>query len=257
MRLNRYLAACGLGSRRGCEELIAAGRVQINGTPAHFGTRVRAGDRVCVDGTDVRPQEGGGVWMLHKPAGTVSTSHDPEGRRTVLDLVRDQGLTLRLFPVGRLDQDTTGLLLLTDDGALAHQLTHPSQGIDKEYEARVGRALAPAELARLRGGMELEDGPSLPCGATQESRGGETLLRLVLHEGRKRQIRRMLQALEVPLLHLHRVRVGPQRLGALLPGALRALTSAEVEALRAAASRSGDTTAAQDRRQRRDAMHRS
>lgn len=182
--------------------------------------------------------------MLHKPAGTVCTAHDPEGRRTVLDLVREHGLTARLFPVGRLDQDTTGLLLLTDDGALAHQLTHPSQGIDKEYEARVGRPLSAEELSRLRSGLELDDGPTLPCAASQEVQKGETLLRLTLQEGRKRQIRRMLQALNVPLRHLHRVRVGPLWLGLLSLGALRALTSSEIETLRAAAAGVQNATAA-------------
>jgi len=230
MRLNRYLAACGLGSRRGCEQLITSGRVRVNGQPAHLALQVAPTDRVSVDGEEVRRQDGG-VWMLHKPRGAISTVRDPQGRRTVLDVARAHGLSPRLFPIGRLDRDTTGLLLLSDDGALAFKLTHPSWGIEKEYEARIARVLTPAELERLRTGIELEDGPSAPCAVTQEADATGALLRLVLHEGRKRQIRRMLQALGVPLLHLHRSRVGPLRLGNLAAGELRALDDAERGAL--------------------------
>lgn len=233
MRVNRYLAACGLGSRRRCEELIASGRVCVNGAPAHFGVQVGAGDRVTVDGVEAQRQTGG-VWMLHKPAGTLCTASDPQGRTTVVGVARRQGILARLFPVGRLDRETTGLLLLTDDGDLAFKLTHPSWGIDKEYEARLGRPLSEAELQRLQQGIELDDGPSAPCVASQETQGDDILLRLVLHEGRKRQIRRMLQALGVPLLHLHRVRIGPLRLGDLEPGLLRALRADELSALQSA-----------------------
>ncbi len=230
MRLNRYLAACGLGSRRGCEQLITCGRVRVNGQPAHLALQVAPTDQVCVDGAEVRQQDGG-VWMLHKPRGAISTVHDPQGRRTVADVARAHGLSQRLFPIGRLDRETTGLLLLSNDGALAFQLTHPSWGIEKEYEADVSRALMPAELDRLRAGIELDDGLSAPCTVTQETRTTGALLRLVLHEGRKRQIRRMLQTLAVPLLHLHRSRVGPLRLGDLPLGELRALGPEERSAL--------------------------
>lgn len=233
MRLNRYLAACGLGSRRGCEDLVESGRVCVNGAPAHFGVLVGAGDRVTVDGVEIHPQTSS-VWMLHKPAGIVSTARDTHGRPTVLDLARQHGVVVRLFPVGRLDRDSTGLLLLTDDGDLAYRMTHPSWGVEKEYEAEIGRSLSAEELARLQQGIELEDGPTAPCTARSERRGDAIVLSLVLHEGRKRQIRRMLRALDVPLAHLHRVRVGPLRLGTLPPGALRALTPAEIAALRAA-----------------------
>jgi len=230
MRLNRYLAACGLGSRRGCEQLITSGRVLVNGKPASLALQIAPTDRVSVDGTEVSRQDSG-VWMLHKPRGAISTVRDPQGRHTVVDVARAHGLSQRLFPIGRLDRDTTGLLLLSDDGALAFKLTHPSWGIEKEYEAQVARALTPAELDRLRTGIELEDGPSAPCAVTQENRTTGVLLRLVLHEGRKRQIRRMLQALAVPLLHLHRSRVGPLELGDLPPGELRALGPEERRAL--------------------------
>ena len=233
MRLNRYLAACGLGSRRGCDALIESGRVRVNGEPGQFGTQIGPADRVTVDGAEVRPHSGG-VWMLHKPAGVVSTARDPQGRPTVLDFVKQHGITARLFPVGRLDRDTTGLLLLTDDGDLAFKLTHPSWGMEKEYEAEVGRALTPAELESLQSGVDLDDGRTAPCQVQLETSASGIVLRLVLHEGRKRQIRRMLQALAVPLLHLHRVRVGPLHLAALSPGSLRSLDAAERAALQTA-----------------------
>jgi 23S rRNA pseudouridine2605 synthase len=235
MRLNRYLAACGLGSRRGSEELIAAGRVRVNGAPGALGTRVAPGDRVTLDGRVIAPQTTGTVWMLHKPAGVLSTARDREGRPTVLDLVRAAGIATRVFPVGRLDQDTTGLLLLTDDGDLAFRLTHPSHGVEKEYAARIASPLAETALARLQSGVLLEDGPTAPCRASQTLDARGAVVRLVLHEGRKRQVRRMLTALDAPVLELHRLRVGPLELGDLAVGALRALDAAESAALRAAA----------------------
>lgn len=235
MRLNQFLAACGLGSRRQCEALIETGRVRINGAPAHFGTRVAPDDTVTLDGTALRVRATGGVWLLHKPAGVVSTARDPEGRPTVLDVVRQAGVEGRVFSVGRLDFETTGLLLVTDDGDLAWALTHPSRGVEKEYEARIAAPLGEDALHRLRTGLELDDGPTAPCTAVQESRGRATIVRLVLHEGRKRQVRRMLAALGAPVLALHRVRFGPVELGALAPGAVRAATAAEQAALLRAA----------------------
>ena len=233
MRLNRYLAACGLGSRRSCDALIESGRVRVNDEPGHFGRQIGPADRVTVDGAEVQ-RRSGGVWMLHKPAGVLCTARDPEGRPTVLALVRQHGIEARLFPVGRLDQDTTGLLLLTDDGDLGFKLTHPSFGMEKEYEAQVGRALSPAELERLQTGVDLDDGRTAPCQVALETSPSGILLRLVLHEGRKRQIRRMLRALDVPLVRLHRVRIGPLRLAALPPGSLRSLEAVERAALQAA-----------------------
>jgi len=235
MRLNRYLAACGIGSRRRCEEIVTAGRVQVNGARAALATRVGPEDEVCVDGRPVAPVSQVGVWLLHKPAGVVCTARDERGRRTVLDLARERGIAVRVFPVGRLDLETTGLLLLTNDGGLAFRLTHPSHGVEKEYEAQVAAPLPEATLERLRTGVELEDGPTSPCEVEQERAAQTTRLRLVLHEGRKRQVRRMLAAVGAPVLTLHRVRVGPIRLGALPPGELRAATADERAALRAAA----------------------
>ncbi len=238
MRLNRYLAACGFGSRRGSEDWIRAGRVTVNGRPADLSTRVGPGDTVMVDGQPARPDTSLGVWLLHKPAGLLCTARDELGRRTVFDLAREAGLGIRLFSVGRLDMDTTGLLLLTNDGALAHRLTHPSQGVEKEYEAVIASELAEPELARLQSGVDLDDGRTSPCTVTQErAPGGTVLVRLVLHEGRKRQVRRMLAAVGAPVLTLHRVRVGTLRLGGLPSGAIRRATPAEVEALQAACER--------------------
>jgi 23S rRNA pseudouridine2605 synthase len=241
MRLNQYLAACGLGSRRACEALVAAGRVRVNGETAHFGMRVGPGDRVLVDETEVVAQPAGEIWLLHKPAGTVSTARDERGRPTVFDLARRHGIRARLFSVGRLDLETTGLLLLTNDGDLAFRLTHPSHGVEKEYEARIERPLDDSALDKLRTGLDLEDGRTAPCDASQEVRRGETTVRLVLHEGRKRQVRRMLFALGAPVISLHRVRVGPVRLGDLRPGELRPATEAERAALRAAAGEPATT----------------
>lgn len=235
MRLNQFLAACGLGSRRQCEALIETGRVRINGAPAHFGTRVAPDDAVTLDGTLLRARATGGVWLLHKPAGVLSTARDPEGRPTVVELVRQAGVEGRVFSVGRLDFETTGLLLVTDDGDLAWALTHPSRGVEKEYEARIAAPLDEDALQRLRSGLELDDGPTAPCTATQARHGRSTIVRLVLHEGRKRQVRRMLAALGAPVLALQRVRFGPVRLGTLPPGAVRAATGAEQAALRRAA----------------------
>lgn len=235
MRLNQFLAACGLGSRRQCEELIEAGRVRVNGAVAHFGMRVAPDDAVTLDGAPLHARATGVVWLLHKPAGVVSTAHDPEGRPTVLDVVRQAGVQGRVFSVGRLDFETTGLLLVTDDGDLAWALTHPSRGVEKEYEAHIAAPLDAAALQRLRTGLELDDGPTAPCSAAQERSAAGALVRLVLHEGRKRQVRRMLAALGAPVLALHRVRFGPLRLGTLRVGEVRAATAAEMAALRRAA----------------------
>jgi 23S rRNA pseudouridine2605 synthase len=231
MRLNRYLAACGLGSRRRCEEFIEAGRVRVNGEAAHFGMRVGAHDRVTVDEAPVTPPSQRVVWMLHKPGGVVCTADDPQGRATVLELAERHGVGQRVFPIGRLDLDTTGLLLLTNDGSLSHRLTHPSMGVEKEYEATVEHAVSELKLERLRAGVELEDGRSAPCRVQAERRAARHIVRLVVHEGRKRQVRRMLAAVGHPVLKLHRVRVGPLRLGTLEAGQLRRLDDREIGAL--------------------------
>jgi pseudouridine synthase len=231
MRLNQYLAACGMGSRRRCEALVRAGRVRVNDAPGELGTRVQAGDVVRVDGRVARPEARGAVWLLHKPRGVLSAARDARGRPTVLDLARRAGIRVRLFPVGRLDLDTTGLLLLTNDGDLAHRLLHPSWEVEKEYEARIAAPLDEPALRALRRGIDLEDGPTAPAQVRQVRRGGAVIVRLVLHEGRKRQVRRMLAAVGAPVQALHRVRVGPLRLGRLAPGELRPLLPAERAAL--------------------------
>ncbi|MFQ5599333.1 MAG: pseudouridine synthase [Candidatus Krumholzibacteriia bacterium] len=231
MRLNRFLAACGLGSRRRCDELIVSDRVRVNDVPGQLGLRVQPGDRVCVDGVEVHPQPPGALWMLHKPAGVVCTANDPQGRPTVLDLAERHGIAVRLFPIGRLDLDTTGLLLLTNDGELSFRLTHPSWGIDKEYEARVAEPLSDDEVLSIRDGIELEDGRTAACRATQELRDTTVIVRLVLHEGRKRQVRRMLAAVGCSVLGLHRVRIGPIGLGELPEGSMRPLDASEHQAI--------------------------
>lgn len=231
VRLNRYLARCGLGSRRQCDELIRAGRVRVNGEIAGLARQVEAHDHVQVDGRVVSPQRAVGVWMLHKPAGVVCTATDLQGRSNVIDLARSAGIRGRIFPVGRLDLETTGLLLLTDDGDLCFKLTHPAWGVEKEYEAWVAEEIDPRALAALRNGVQLEDGRTAPCRVEQECRPSGILVRLVLHEGRKRQVRRMLAAVGHPVVRLHRVRVGPLHLGALPPGAFRQLVAGEIEIL--------------------------
>jgi pseudouridine synthase len=229
MRLNAYLARSGVASRRRADELILAGRVTVNGSPAELSTRVAAGDSVEVDGRSVELQPLAYV-LLHKPPGVVTTAKDTHGRRTVVDLVDHPA---RVVPVGRLDADTTGVLLLTNDGPLAHRLAHPRYGVEKAYEVEVEGALPDAALVELRDGIELEDGRTAPAGARVLQRGQEsTLLELVLHEGRKHQVKRMCEAVGQPVRRLHRSRYAELGLGELEPGQWRELTRAEVESLR-------------------------
>jgi 23S rRNA pseudouridine2605 synthase len=233
-RLQKILAQAGLGSRRSCEELIAAGRVRVNGSVAELGSRADpASDHIEVDGAPVGVRPGLVHYLLNKPAGVVTTASDPQGRQTVVGLVPSEP---RVFPVGRLDADTEGLLLLTNDGELAHRLTHPSFGVDKEYLAEVEGAPSRGAVRRLREGVELEDGPTAPA---KVSRVGDHLLRLTIHEGRNRQVRRMCDAVGHPVRRLVRVRVGPISDRRLAPGEWRQLTQAEVRSLeRATASSS-------------------
>jgi len=234
MRLNRFLASCGLGSRRSAEGLIAAGRVVVNGVRAETPAISvdPATDRVTLDGRVVAPPPRHTYYLLHKPEGVVTTARDPGRRPTVMDLVPR---TPRVFPVGRLDQETSGALLLTDDGDLAHHLLHPRYHIEKEYEVTAaGRVEEPA-LAVLRTGMRLEDEarPTAPAGVRVLSRGRDrTRLAMVLHEGRNRQIRRMLEAVGHPVIQLRRIRIGPIGLGGLAVGAWRDLGREELAALR-------------------------
>ena len=226
MRLNAYLARAGVASRRGADELIKAGRVRVNGAPGELNTFVGANDIVEVDGRPVEKQALAYL-LLHKPAGVVTTARDPHGRPTVVGLVPAEP---RVVPVGRLDADTTGALLLTNDGALAHRLAHPRYEVDKVYEAEVEGDPDGAVLTRLREGVELDDGLTAPARAR---RLGRHRLELTLHEGRNRQVKRMLETLGLRVTRLHRSGYAGLTLDGLEPGAWRELAPGEVERLRA------------------------
>lgn len=233
-RLQRSLARAGFGSRRACEELIAAGRVLINGRRAILGDRVDpTRDEVRVDGARVNVDPALRTFVLNKPRGVTTTMRDVHAER---DLTRFLPKQPRVFPVGRLDRDTEGLLLLTNDGALAHRLTHPRYAVEKEYLAEVDRTPSNRQLSRLRRGVELDDGVARAVEARSagaaRGRGG---VRLVMVEGRKREVRRMLDAVGLPVRRLVRVRVGPVRLGRLRPGEVSELEAADLRALYRAA----------------------
>lgn len=233
-RLQKVLARAGYGSRRACEELIADGRVTVNGEPAELGRRVDPErDRVDVDGVPVAVLPGLVHYLLNKPAGVVTTADDPRGRPTVVDLVPSEP---RVFPVGRLDADTEGLLVLTNDGDLAQRLSHPSFGVDKEYLAEVQGVPGPAALRALRQGVDLDDGRTAPARVGVLAPG---VLRIVIHEGRNRQVRRMCEAVGHPVRRLVRTRIGPVTDAGLAPGRWRALDGAEVRALAGATAGSG------------------
>ena len=231
-RLQKVLARTGFGSRRTCEDLIAEGRVRVNGEVADLGRRVDVEhDRVEVDGATVGVRAGQVYYLLNKPRGVVTTAADTHGRPTVVDLVPPDP---RVFPVGRLDADTEGLLLLTNDGELTHRLTHPSFGVEKEYLAEVVGTPSPAAVRRLREGVDLEDGRTAPAKVAAVPPRG---LRIVIHEGRNRQVRRMCEAVGHPVVRLVRSRIGPLADRDLPPGEWRELSIAEVRALDAAAER--------------------
>jgi 23S rRNA pseudouridine2605 synthase len=225
-RIQKVLARAGVGSRRVCDELVAAGRVTVNGVTAELGRRVdpRA-DVVAVDGVPVPVAPDLVYYLLNKPSGVVTTASDPQGRPTVLDLVP---ASPRVFPVGRLDFDTEGLIVLTNDGALAHRLAHPSHGVAKEYLAQVEGTTEPGSLRRLREGVELDDGPTAPAVVGKVA---PHVLRIVVHEGRNRQVRRMLEAVGHPARRLVRTRIGPIADPGLRPGRWRPLRPDEVRAL--------------------------
>jgi 23S rRNA pseudouridine2605 synthase len=225
VRLNAYLARAGIASRRGADELIRAGRVTVNGEVAGLATYVEPRDDVRLDGRRVEPEELAYV-LLHKPAGVVTTARDPHGRLTVVDLV---GHDLRVVPVGRLDADTTGVLLLTNDGSLAHRLMHPRYEVEKVYEAEVEADPGEDVLDRLKSGIELEDGRTAPARARLLGPGR---VELAIHEGRKHQVKRMLEAVGHPVRSLHRSRYAGLGVEGLEPGRWRALEADEIASLK-------------------------
>jgi 23S rRNA pseudouridine2605 synthase len=230
MRLNAYLARAGIASRRGSDDLIKAGRVKVNDVPGALNTYVHTGDRVEVDGIPVTAQALKYV-LLNKPAAIVTTARDPQGRPTVVDLVSE--IPERVVPVGRLDADTTGALLLTNDGPLSHRLAHPRYGVEKVYEVEVEGEPDDAALQQLAKGVDLDDGRTAPARAR---RLGPKTVELALHEGRKHQVKRMLEAVGHPVVRLHRSRYAGLELRDLAPGEWRELTADEIKALQAPSS---------------------
>jgi 23S rRNA pseudouridine2605 synthase len=230
MRLAKYLARAGVASRRASEEIIRAGRVSVNGSPVTDPARdVGPGDTVALDGRAVSAVRERVVYALNKPAGVVSTARDPQGRPTVVSLVPQ---TERLYPVGRLDIDTTGLILLTNQGELAHRLTHPSFEVEKTYRVLVsGPAVEERVLRALSDGVELDDGRTAPARVRRVS---ADTIEITIHEGRKRQVKRMCEAVGHPVKRLERIRFGPLELGDLPRGRWRKLSDPEVDALMAA-----------------------
>lgn len=243
MRLGKFLASAGVASRRASEELIRSGRVTVNGETVTDPARdVSAADRVAADGREVHQPEQRVVYAVNKPPGVVSTARDTHGRPTVVGLVPD---TARLYPVGRLDLESTGLILLTNDGELAHRLTHPRFEVEKTYLATVAHPpVGEAALRRLRSGVQLEDGLTAPA---RVRRVAADRLEITIHEGRSRQVRRMCQAVGHPVSALERVAFGPLELGRLEIGAYRQLNETEIAALASAGSgarRSGNASSA-------------
>jgi 23S rRNA pseudouridine2605 synthase len=230
MRLAKYLAHAGVASRRHAERLITSGRVTVDGRRVTDPARhVSDENAISVEGRPVAP-EALEYHLLNKPVGVVSTAHDPEGRTKVTDLVDS---VARLYPVGRLDADSSGLVLLTNDGGLANRLTHPRYEIEKTYRVRVGGRPSKAALAKLRAGVELEDGPTAPAAVTVvEARQRDTVLEITIHEGRNRIVRRMWEAVCYPVQELERKRLGPLTLGRLALGGSRKLRPDEIDRLR-------------------------
>lgn len=241
-RLQKLLASAGVASRRRAEELVRAGRVRVNGAVARVGDSADPDeDRIEVDGR-LLARAPAVFWLLHKPKGVLTTRRDPQGRRTVLDLLPPEADGARLFPVGRLDRDTEGLLLLTNDGDVAQALLHPSRGSEREYRVTARGRIVDRDLRRLARGVRLADGMTAPArveGARYLAKQDATRFRLTLVEGRKRQIRRALRALGHPVMELVRTRMGPLRLGRLAAGQARLLAPREERALLAHARRHG------------------
>lgn len=231
MRLQKFMADCGVASRRACEQLITDGRVTVNGEPAVLGMSVEDGDEVKLDGKRLKPEQKRVVLMLYKPRGVVSTASDEKGRKTVQAFVSE--LPYRLYNVGRLDLNSEGLLLLTNDGELCNHLMHPRYGVQKTYRVVCDGTLSATEIATLTNGVELEDGLTAPAKVTniRRSTTGGTAFSITIHEGRNRQIRRMLEAVGHRTLRLKREQYGNLRLGELKPGEWRYLTEAEINDL--------------------------
>jgi 23S rRNA pseudouridine2605 synthase len=240
IRLQKILSQAGIASRRAAEKLIAEGRVSVNGaTVTEMGTKADlAADDIRVDGRRIKAAERTRYILLNKPTGHVSTRSDPQRRRTVIDLLR--GVREYVYPVGRLDYDTEGLLLLTNDGDLAARLTHPRHGVDRTYEAKVAGMPDDDALARLRKGIPLDGRRTLPADVTLVNKGRrdrDGVLQLTIREGRNRQVRRMCEAVGHPVRELRRIRIGPIQDRRLKPGEWRELRDDEVIALRKSASR--------------------
>ena len=232
MRLNAFLARAGVASRRKADELIKAGRVTVNDAVGQLNTFVGSGDRVAVDGKPVAKQRLAYV-LLHKPAGVVTTARDPQRRRTVVELVEHPS---RVVPVGRLDADTTGVLLLTNDGELAHRLAHPRYGVQKTYIVDVVGEPSDGALRSLAEGVELDDGPTAPAGVR---RLGRSRVELTIHEGRKHQVKRMLEAVGHPVTRLHRSAYAGLTGDGLEPGAWRELGREELARLQGIVAKTG------------------
>jgi pseudouridine synthase len=232
MRLQKLLAHAGVASRRAAEELIVRGKVRVNGkTVRELGTIVSTDDRIDVSGTPVKIASEPAYLLMHKPAGVMTTMRDPEGRRTVADMI-PKGVP-RVVPVGRLDYDTSGVLLLTNDGELANILTHPRFGVEKIYRAIVKGRLMPEEIAKLKSGVMLEEFRAAGAQVRVVAiRRDNSVLDITIHEGKNRQVRRMFEAVGHPVVALARLRFGPLKLGDLPPGHSRALTEREVAQLR-------------------------
>ena len=233
MRLQKYLAECGVASRRHAEDMIREGKVTVNGvTVTEMGTQVEEGDRVSVNGKAVRPERVKRYIMYHKPAGEVTTASDPEGRKTVLS--HFEHLKERLYPVGRLDYDSEGLLLLTNDGELTNRLLHPRNEVDKTYVARVGGTVTPEIVRTLRAGVVLDERRTSPARVQVTRQDPEyTYVTVTIHEGRNRQVRRMFEAVGLEVLALKRVGFGPLILGDLKRGQWRDLSEEEIGKLKA------------------------
>ena len=229
MRLQKYLASCGVASRRASEKLIADGRVSVDGVViTEMGTQVEEGQRVCVDGKPVQPEAQKHYLMYHKPAGEVTTAHDPEGRATVLDRFRDY--PVRLYPVGRLDYDSEGLLLLTNDGDLTERMLHPSREVEKVYLARVSNVVTPEEARRLERGVMVDGRMTARAKAKILSQQNLfTDMLITIHEGRNRQVRKMVEQIGHQVVLLRRIRFGPLKLGDLPRGMWRPLTQEELK----------------------------